>query len=121
MTAFIPTTRLTVQRGVEQDRYGEDTDTAAVVAAGVPASVTEGDGSGRQSQQSGRPAEGRGGVIDSYTIRLRPGADVTEQDRLVDERNGAVYQVTDVFNPSRLVGLADVRVNAIRVGAASSP
>lgn len=121
MTAFFPTTRVTVQRGVEQDRYGEDTDTATVVLTGVPAAVTEGDRSGRAAQQSGRPADGRGGVIDSYTIRLRPGADVIEQDRLVDERSGAVYQVTDVFTPSRLVGLADVRVHAIRVGATSSP
>ena len=122
MTAFIPTTRVTVLRGTGTDLWGDPTDTATAIATGVPAYVTAGSANGAPGgQQSGRPVDGQGGVLEAFTVRLRPRVDVLEQDRLVDERTTAVYQVTDVFNPSGPAGLADVRVSAVRVALQSQP
>lgn len=116
MTAFIPTTRVTVQRGVlAADSWGDQRASTTVAASGVPAAVTEG------VQRSYQPSGARGGVVEAFTIRLRPGTDVTEDDRLVDERTGAIYQVRSVINPQTVVGIADVRVIAVRAGAASRP
>lgn len=125
MTAFIPSTRVTIQRGIAlPNTYGDELPSLTEIATGVPACVTEGTGSasgGSTSQRTWQPNEDRAGVLEEYTVRLRPGTDVLEDDRLLDERTGAVYQVRVVYNPQFLVGLADVRTTAVRTGAASLP
>lgn len=124
MTAFIPSTTVTVQRGAGVDAFGDPVDLTTVTATGVPALITEGSmvsNSTRPKQITYKPADQRETVIENYTIRLRPTADVLEQDRLVDERNGITYLVVDVFNTQSVVGMSDVRVLALRVGALSQP
>lgn len=115
MTVFIPTTTVALLRGTTVDTFGDEIDVDVPITTGLPAAVTE------NAQRSYRRAEGRGGQVETFTVRLRPGTDVTEQDRLRDERTGAVYLVTSVSHPQALTGLADVRVTAARVGAASTP
>lgn len=121
MTAFIPTTRVTVERAeLAADTWGDVRPSTVDLVTGVPAAITEGVSlAGARHQLTHQPVNGRGGVIEEYTIRLRPGTDVTEDDRLRDERTGAVYQVRSVFNPQSVAGLSDIRVIAIRTGAAS--
>jgi hypothetical protein len=121
VTVFIPSTRLTIQRGVlAADTFGDELPAPTVVASGVPAAVTEGLGSSAENTQTSfQPSDARGGVLELFTIRLRPGADVREDDRLVDERTGAVYQARAIYSPHPFVGLADVRVVAVRTGATS--
>lgn len=115
-TTFIPSTTVAVQRGVlAANEFGDELPATTSVATGLPAAVQE------KRQRSYQPAEQRGGVVEEFTIRLRPTADVTEDDRLVDERTGAVYQVRTIHHPRSVVGLADVRVTAVRTGAASLP
>lgn len=116
VTAFLPTTRVTVLRAEDEaDSFGDvrPSTTAMSVASGVPAAITEG------SQASYQPVEGRRGVVEAYTVRLRPGVDVAEDDRLLDERTGITYVVTAVSAPQSLVGVADVRCATYRTGAAS--
>lgn len=116
MTTYVPSMTVSVMRGaLAPNGFGDELSAATVVATGLPAAVAE------KRQRSYQPAEQRGGVVEEFTIRLRPTADVTEDDRLLDERTGAVYQVRTIHHPRTVVGLADVRVTAVRTGAASLP
>src|SRR5690606_24421717 len=122
VTVFIPSTRMTVQRGtLAANEFGDELPATTAIATGVPASVSEGLGSTspQHTQRSFQPVEMRGGVVETFTIRLRPGTDVVEDDRLVDERTGAIYQVRACYTPPEIVGLVDVRVHAVRVAATS--
>lgn len=110
MTFFIATTLVDVMRGTGTDEFGDVTDLSAVVEFGLPAAVTEG------TQRRYRPTEERGDVVEQYTIRMRPGVDVREGDRLVSQRDRAVYLVQGVTRSHSIVGAADVRVTAIRAG-----
>lgn len=121
MSTFLPTMRVSILRGSHpENTYGDRHPSTAVTANGVPAAAVETAVLGG-SQTSFVPADERGGVVERYTVRLRPGTDVTENDRLVDEATGAVYQVLSVYQPQSSVGLSDVRVSAVRTGATSQP
>ena len=109
MTVFLPSTTVSVLRGTSIDPYGDEVDIDAAVATALPAAITEG------KQRTWNPAEQRGGVIEQYTIRFRPGVDVAEQDRLRDDNTGVIYQVREVNRPPRIVSAPDVRVTAVRV------
>lgn len=115
MTVYLATTTVTVYRGESTDEFGDSVDADNVYATGLPVAITE------QRQRSYQPSEQRTTVVEAFTIRLRPGADVREGDRLVDERDGQIYQVTEVHHPPTLVGVADVRATAVQVGAVSVP
>ncbi|GAA3230705.1 hypothetical protein GCM10017691_23900 [Pseudonocardia petroleophila] len=119
MSWFIPTTTVTLKRGETTDEFGDAVDGNTVVASGLPCAVTQSRGLG--DQRSFVPSEARGGVVETFTLRFRPNVHVEEQDRVLDERQGLVYQVISVYNPQSVVGAADVRVTAIRVGAVSRP
>lgn len=113
MSWFLPSTTVTIKRGFKTDEFGDEIDGNTVVASGVPCAVASAD------QRSFRPAEIRSGVVESFTLRFRPGVVVQEQDRVVDERHGFSYQVVSVFNPQSVVGPADVRAVATRVAGVS--
>lgn len=122
MTAFLPTTRVDVLRGSSTNEYGDEVDADTVVASNVPAAVTEGiTVTGLSGQVTYQPNSMRAGVVEEFTIRFRPDAGITENDRLLDKRTGAVYQVRAVFSPQAVVGLADQRVIAVRTSSASQP
>jgi hypothetical protein len=123
MSGFLPTTHVSIMRGSTVNQWNDDTDTDTVIDSGLPAAVAEGVGGsgGGQGQVTFLPSSGRGGVVEQYTIRLRPRTDVEEGDRLLDERTGAVYRVESVFSPQAVVMAADVRVIATRTGARSQP
>jgi len=112
-----------VQRGyLAANEYGDELPANTTVETGVPAAISEGlgtTGASQHTQRTFEPTEMRGGVVETYTVRLRPGTDVREEDRLVDERTGAVYQALAVYTPPNLVGLVDTRVVARRVAATS--
>jgi len=114
MSTFIPTTTVTVQRGFSLDSYGDQVDSGQARATGIPAAISE------LRQRSHLPAEQRGGVSEQFLIRLRPGVDVAEQDRLLDERTSAYYLVTSISQAPAVVGQADIRATATRVGAQST-
>ena len=113
MTIFIATTTVSVQRGTGVDSFGDPIDNATVVASGVPVAIVE------DSQRKWLPNEQRETLIEQYTIRARPNVDIVENDRLVDEREGFVYQVRDVIRQQAVFGVADCRVTAVRVGSVS--
>lgn len=118
-TVFLPTTTLTQLRGEPTvDRFGDKITADTVIASGLPAHILE------DTQERYDPAARRGGVIETFTIRLRAGVDVREGDRLRDDQVPArVYRVTSVVDAHSSTGPAlgsdDVRVTAHRIGATS--
>jgi hypothetical protein len=118
MTAFIASNRVSIYRGTSVDAYDDEIDDNSLPVhglTGLPVSISE------DRQRKFRPAEQRGTLVEQYTIRFRPGVAVYESDRVIDDDDFTIYQVTDVSNPKTMVGLADVRVSAFRVGNLSRP
>lgn len=119
MTAFLATTWVDVFRGVDEDIWGDATDVATPHAFYVPCAVTE------VSQRSWQGTEHRGGLVEQYLIRFRPGADICEGDRLLERpdasafRTGRVFHVDAISTPDRVVGIPDVRATARRIAATS--
>jgi hypothetical protein len=115
MTVFVPTTLLSVYRDVDVDEFDDPIDDSIVIeASDLPAVVTE------KSQRTFLPAEQRLGMIERYIIRLRPGTDVREGDRLRDQFTNTWYQIQEVINVPLIVGAPDVRVTATRISARSA-
>lgn len=119
LVEFLATTTVTVTRGDPgEDEFGDRVDSTTVVAAGLPASFIE------DKQKRWTPVERRGGVVETFTVRLRSSARVLEGDRLTDAA-GLVFQVAAVVYPPAAVGdelgEADVRLTVRRVAATSAP
>ena len=117
MTVFIPTARVRIERltAAGVDQYGDETATNTIVASGVPVTITE------IKQRSYQSTESRGGQVEEFTVRFRPAVTVQEGDRLVNQVTGEAYRVQTVRHSPGVVGLADVRVTAVQVGAVSVP
>lgn len=113
---FLPTAYLDIVRGTpSRNAYHDLIASTTTVATAVPAHVIE----TRQARPG--PENQRTTVVETYTIRLRPGTDVREGDRLTDSARGATYVVQSiVWAPSPLTPADDVRVTARRVTAYSN-
>lgn len=61
------------------------------------------------------PVSGRRTIIESWTGRMRPGADVQESDRIYDTKTGDWFVVDSVSSPPLVTGAADVKLTLTRV------
>jgi hypothetical protein len=112
MSVFLPTTLMSLYRGVSENDLGEGTDNNVVIyASDLPAVITE------KSQRTWLPTEGRMTTVQRYIVRFRPGTDIREMDRIRDQFTNAWYQVQEVINVPLVIGAPDVRCAAIRVAA----
>lgn len=109
MSAFIPTTTCAILRGETTDEYGDPKDSDTPVRGGVPISLIE------REQRVFVAAENRHTIVRYATGRVRPHADIREEDRLRDERTGSIYLVEAVSRPQSPIGRADVRLVLRRV------
>lgn len=104
----IATTTLTVLRGTTTDAFGDEQDMDTPVHTGVPASLTE------QTRRVTTRDDPAPRIIRTAIARVAAGADITDQDRVRDERTGAVYIVdatSAMANPALAV---DVRLDLRR-------
>jgi hypothetical protein len=93
----IATTLVTILRGTTTDAYGDEQDTDTVIAAGIPASLTE------QSRRVTTRDDPTPRIVRYAVARLPARTDVTDQDRIRDERTGAIYivdAVSGMANPA---------------------
>lgn len=98
----IATTRLSVLRGTTTNAYGDEQDTDTAVATGIPASLTE------QSRRVTTRDDPTPRIISYAIARVAAGTDIRDQDRVRDERTGAVYIVdapSSMTNPALAVDL----------------
>lgn len=104
----LATTTLTVYRGTTTDAYGDEQDTDLPVHTGIPASLTE---QSRRVTTRDNPTP----RIVRYTVaRVTAGTDITDQDRVVDERTGAVYIVDAVSQMANPALASDLRLDLRR-------
>lgn len=97
---MIATTWVTVLRGLSTDSFGDQIDLAQEAGGDaqtrIPASLIEG------TRTINDPASGTPRVIRYAVARIKPGTDITEEDRLRDENTSRIYAVTSVTQPAAL-------------------
>jgi hypothetical protein len=104
----LATTTVTVYRGTTTDAYGDEQDTDTPVHTGIPASIVE------QSRRVTTRDDPTPRIV-RYTVgRVTAGTDITDQDRLKDERTGAVYIVDAVSQMTSAAVAADLRLDLRR-------
>lgn len=119
MSTFIPTTLATIERdngtqpatGTHVEGYGASVANWTPVVTGAPAYLYE------ENQRTWDPAEGRTTIRTVTVCRLRPGVDIRDRDRILDQRTGFRYQVDTVSSEPAVIGLADLRVVTFRIDA----
>jgi len=90
----IATTWVTVLRGTQGDQFGDlidlPTEAGSDAQTRIPASLIE------ATRNIFDPASGTPRVVRSTVCRIQSGVDVTEDDRIRDERTGRIYAVNAV-------------------------
>jgi hypothetical protein len=86
----IATTRVSILRGTTTDTWGDEQDTDTALYTGIPASLIE------QSRRVTTRDDPTPRIVRYAVARVPANTDVTDQDRLRDERTGATYIVDSV-------------------------
>ena len=108
MPVAIATTTISVLRGTTTDAYGDEQDTYTPIATGVPASLTE------QTRRVTTRDDPTPRVVRYAVARVAAGTDVIDQDRVRDERTGAVYIVDAVSQMANPALTPDLRLDLRR-------
>lgn len=104
----LATTTLTVYRGTTTDDFGDAGDTDTIVHTGIPASLVE------QTRRVTTRDDPTPRIIRAAVGRVTAGTDITDQDRIKDERTGAVYIVDAVSQMTSAAVAADMRLDLRR-------
>jgi hypothetical protein len=102
------TTTLSVLRGTSTDGYGDEVDTDTPHATGIPASLVE------QTRRVTTRDDPTPRIVRYAVGRVTAGTDVTDQDRIRDERTGATYIVDAVSAMNSAAVAADLRLDLRR-------
>ncbi|QQM45198.1 hypothetical protein [Streptomyces liliifuscus] len=109
----LATTTVSVLRGSSTDAFGDETDTSTVLKAGIAASLIE------STRTAMEPVSGTPRIIRTHVARLPATTDVTEDDRIKDERTNEIYIVVSVTKNSNPVLAQPLRVDLKRTGRAA--
>jgi hypothetical protein len=93
----IATTKVSILRGTTTDAYGDEQDTDTPVSTGIPASLIE------QTRRVTTRDDPTPRIVRYAVARVPANTDVTDQDRVLDERTGAKYivdAVSGMTNPA---------------------
>lgn len=104
----VPTTLVSVLRGTTTDDLGDVIDGATVAASGIPFSLIE------QRKSVYLHAENRRQTVLVAIGRGPADMDVTEEDRIRDERSGLIYVIDNVTRTQSPVTRNDVRLDMRR-------
>ncbi|MCX5522202.1 hypothetical protein OG342_04875 [Streptomyces bobili] len=108
MPIALATTTVTVLRGTTTDTYGDEQDLNTPHLTGIPASLTE------QTRRVTTRENPTPRIVRYAVARVAAGTDVTDQDRLRDERTGAVYIVEAVSSMANPAVTPDLRLDLRR-------
>lgn len=104
----IATTTLAILRGTDTDDYGDEKDTDTPHATGIPASLVE------QSRRVTTRDDPTPRIVRYAVARVPASTDITDQDRVRDERTSAIYIVEAVSSMDNPVFAVDRRVDLRR-------
>ncbi len=104
----IATTRISILRGSTTDGYGDEVDTDTPIASSIPAALTE------QSRRVTTRDDPTPRIVRYAVARVPARTEVTDQDRVRDERTGAVYIVDAVSSMTNPAAAADLRLDLRR-------
>jgi hypothetical protein len=104
----IATTRVSILRGTTTDAYGDEQDTDTVVHTGIPASLIE------QSRRVTTRDDPTPRIVRYAVARVPANTDITDQDRVRDERTGAVYIVEATSSMANPAATPDIRLDLRR-------
>ena len=105
----IATTRVTILRGETTNAFGDPAAADTRVADRVPFSILQ------SSARTTRRADDRPNTVLAYIGRCSPRVDVRQEDRLIDERTGDIFLVTEVSRTGSTVTTNDSRVTLEKV------
>lgn len=104
----IATTKVSILRGTETDAFGDERDTNTPIATGIPASLTE------QSRRVTTRENPTPRIVRYAVARVPARTDVTDQDRVRDERTGATYIVEATSSMANPAAVPDIRLDLRR-------
>lgn len=108
MPIALATTNISILRGTATDDFGDIADTDTVIARGIPAALTE------QTRRVTTREDPTPRIIRYAIARVAAGTDVTDQDRIRDERTGAVYIIDAVSAFANPAVTPDLRLDLRR-------
>lgn len=104
----LATTTVSILRGTKTDPvYGDTTATMAVIASGIPASIIE------KTEKTTTPGNPAPRITRGYEGTVGSQVDVTDADRLQDDRTGQIYVIVSV-SQSALPGMVTDQTLALR-------
>lgn len=117
MSIFIPNTTVRVERdnstdpatGAHVEGYTDAPENWTPAVTGAPVYLHE------DEQRTWDPSTDRMTVREVTRLRGRPGLDLRDRDRIVDEQDETVYQVDTVTTPKATIRAADVRATLVRI------
>ncbi|MFI8351323.1 hypothetical protein [Streptomyces sp. NPDC085596] len=104
----IATTQISILRGVTTDAYGDEQNVDMPVYTGIPASLAE------QTRRVTTRDDPTPRIVRYATARVPARTDITDQDRVRDERTGAVYSVDAVSSMTNPTLTVDIRLDLRR-------
>lgn len=105
----LATGTISILRGTTTDAFGDETDTERVLATGVLASIIP------FSERVFTPDSPTPRIVRSYNAICGSQTDVTDGDRIRDERTGQIYVVLDVVQDNAPGLIPDKELSLRRV------
>jgi len=103
------TTTISIMRGTVTGPYADDLDSDEVVDSKIPASILA------RPVTGARPASGRTDTQRTHALRVWKAVDLRQDDRVRDERTGAVYSVLTAAEATNNVAPSGSRFDVQRV------
>jgi hypothetical protein len=109
----LATTTVSILRGTTTDSFGDGADVATVLKSGIAASLIE------STRTAVEPVSGTPRIIRTHIARLPATTDITEDDRIKDERTNEIYIVVSVTRNANPVLTQPLRADLKRTGRAA--
>lgn len=106
---FIATTTVSILRGTQLDQWGYEQDTDAVYKTGIPMGITA------RNKTVIEPVSSTPKTVRWYTGRCITNLDITEDDRIVDERTGDIYTISSVTSTTSFAQTKQTVLDLVRV------
>lgn len=103
-------TTVTIFRGSSYNEWGDEVDSDTIVATGIRASIIE-QTIYAQTEVTTLPRSYR-----FAKMRVTPGTDVRQNDRVKDEKTGEIWTIRQISNRGNPVTMQDMRIDLEMMG-----